>query len=66
MAVFGRKTDGYYLTHTGAVVGVAVIGETQERYVIEYAERRSGVTVRELVFKREIRQSSSFSPALVG
>jgi hypothetical protein len=58
MAVFGQKTDGFYVSQAGAVVGVAVIGETRERYVIEYYDRRSGTTVRQLVFKREVRQSA--------
>ncbi len=64
MAGSGRKNDGYYVTQTGTVVGVAVLGETDARYVIEYADQRSGVTVRRLVFKREIRQSRAFTPAL--
>ena len=58
MAVFGRKTDGFYVSQAGSVVGVAVIGETRERYVIEYFDRRSGTTVRQLVFKREVRQAA--------
>jgi hypothetical protein len=60
MAVFGRKTDGFYVSQAGAAIGVSVIGETRERYVIEYYDRPSGMTVRQLVFKREVRKSAAF------